>query len=294
MSARPGESGPSSGLVPDESDTSASLIPVPCGSCSFHSVSTPAANGDHQPEVNSNSDRGTPSSPDRTQPGHVQEGKALSGSRVVDPASRRVPTLAARTYQPSFACISSGQVAAVLPWGVSPHERRSTPAPVTRVNCSTSSTSAPATRRPCGMRSRRRTSPDGWRAELGLDEKLARRDDADARHRKGADQRSRSARVIGADIARRLGESELAPTHRARTHQTSPCNSVYAAPGPVVRREAARARGPAENSRGLHRKIERSREHGDCRGAAWRFEHRSTAVASSGSTSASARSMTSR
>ena len=66
-------------------------------------------------------------------------------------------------------------------------------------------------------------------AELGLDEKLARR--ATLMHDIGKALTHKiegSHAVIGADIARRLGESELVANAIGAHHADEPCNSVYA------------------------------------------------------------------
>jgi ribonucrease Y len=66
-------------------------------------------------------------------------------------------------------------------------------------------------------------------AELGLDEKLARR--ATLMHDIGKVLTHRiegSHAVIGADIARRLGESELVANAIGAHHADEPCNSAYA------------------------------------------------------------------
>jgi ribonuclease Y len=66
-------------------------------------------------------------------------------------------------------------------------------------------------------------------AELGLDEKLARR--ATLMHDIGKALTHKiegSHAVIGADIARRLGESEIVANAIGAHHADEPCNSVYA------------------------------------------------------------------
>jgi ribonuclease Y len=66
-------------------------------------------------------------------------------------------------------------------------------------------------------------------AELGLDEKLARR--ATLMHDIGkalTHQIEGSHAVIGADIARRLGEAEIVANAIGAHHADEPCNSVYA------------------------------------------------------------------
>ena len=66
-------------------------------------------------------------------------------------------------------------------------------------------------------------------AELGLDEKLARR--ATLMHAIGKALTHKiegSHAVIGADIARRLGEPELVANAIGAHHADEPCNSVYA------------------------------------------------------------------
>lgn len=66
-------------------------------------------------------------------------------------------------------------------------------------------------------------------AEMGLDEKLARR--ATLMHDIGKALTHKiegSHAVIGADIARRLGESELVANAIGAHHADEPCNSVYA------------------------------------------------------------------
>lgn len=66
-------------------------------------------------------------------------------------------------------------------------------------------------------------------AELGLDEKLARR--ATLLHDIGkalTHQIEGSHAVIGADIARRLGEAEIVANAIGAHHADEPCNSVYA------------------------------------------------------------------
>ena len=129
-------------------------------------------------------------------------------------------------------------------------------------------------------------------AELGLDEKLARR--ATLMHDIGKALTHKiegSHAVIGADIARRLGEPELVANAIGAHHADEPCNSVYAylvAASDAM--SGARPGARREQTEGFTTKVEDLERIGAAIAAASPTRTPSTVVASSASTSARARS----
>ena len=125
-------------------------------------------------------------------------------------------------------------------------------------------------------------------AELGLDEKLARR--ATLMHDIGKALTHKiegSHAVIGADIARRLGEPELVANAIVQSRRR-PCNSVYAYLSPRPSYERALPCG--ESSRKASPQRSRTSSGSACSGAASCTPMPCMAVASFACTSASARS----